>query len=68
MHNYQLFLAKRLIDYAVVSLTTLEQARKIACQRLGRDFFKVFSQPMNSIRDAAGYWRVNSFQLPGGGF
>ena len=68
VHNYQLFLAKRLIDYAVVSLATLEQASKIPCQRLGRNFFKVFSQPTNSIQDAAGHWRVNPFQLPAGGF
>ena len=67
VHNYQPFLAKRLIDYAVVSLATLEQAGKIAGQRLGRDFFEVLSQPTNSIRDAAGHWRVHPFQLPPGG-
>ena len=68
VHDDQPFLAERLIDYAVVSLATLEQAGKIACQRLGRDFFEVLSQPTNSIRDAAGYRRVNPFQLPPGGF
>ena len=68
VHNDQPFLAKRLVDYAVISLATLEQPGKIAGQRLGRDFFKVFSQPANSIRDAAGHWRVNPFQLPAGGF
>ena len=30
VHNDQPFLAKRLIDYAVVSLATLEQTSKIA--------------------------------------
>ncbi len=66
--NNHPFLAKSLIDYAVVSLATLEQTSQIACQRLGRDFFKVFSQPTNSIHDAAGDGRVNPFQLPAGGF
>ena len=68
VHDYEPFLAQRLIDDAVVSLSKLEQSSKIAFQRLGRDFFKVFSQPTNAIRDAAGHWRVNPFQLPAGGF
>ena len=67
VNNDQPFLAKRFIDYAVVSLATLEQAGKIARQRLGRDFFKVFRQPTNSIREAAGHGRVHPFQLPAGG-
>ena len=68
MHNDQPFLAKRLVDYAIVSLAKLEQASKMACERLGRDFIKVFSQPTNSVRDAAGHGRVHAFQLTAGGF
>jgi hypothetical protein len=68
VHNDNLFPVERLINYAVLSLSTLEQAGQITGQRLGLDFSKVFSQPMNSAYDAAGDWGVHAFQLPDGGF
>jgi len=58
VHDDQPFPVERLIDYAVVSFSALKETSKITRQRLGRDFFKMFRQPANSIRDAAGGWRV----------
>lgn len=61
MDDQDSFLAQGLVDDAVIALSELEQAGKIALQRLRRGFFKVFREPANSVYDAAGYRRVNSF-------
>ena len=62
------FFAQRLVDDAVIALPELEQSGKVAFQRLWRGFVKVLRQPTDSVYNAAGYRRVNPFQLPAGGF
>ena len=68
MDDDQSLFTKRLIDNAVVPIPQLEQACQISMQRLRRNFFQVFSQPLDSTQDVSSDRRVHLFQLAGRGF
>lgn len=68
VYEYEPLFMKRLVQDSIISLTTFEQAGKVALQRFWRDLFEVFGQPTDTIDNTAGNWRVEPLQLAAGVF
>ena len=68
VHDYELFLAKNLVDDPVISFPKLGEACEIAFQRLRCDPVKVLSEPTKSIYDALSDGGIDPLQFATGGF